>query len=392
MTENAPLEPTNRRPRNWQSIKGNDNERASRALSRLEDVTRLVAAWVWEVDKDGKLSFVSERIYHSLGIHPLTCIGKKLEDLGVVGNNGENCESLKFKEPFRHIEYSIQNTHGKSHIMLLSGLPIYNKDTWEYEGACGIAEDVTEIREAQEQLKTAKSEAEKANIAKSQFLSAMSHELRTPLNSILGFSNLLKTGKSSVNLSEKQISHLSHILKAGSNMLELVNDILDLARIESGNERNEPELFKPREVFKECFDMLKPIAEDNSITMTGKGETEKFVYVDKAKLKQVLMNLLGNAIKYNKKDGTVYFGCRDLNDEIIEIYVQDTGIGMSKEDVKAVFQPFYRAHSIQNVIQGSGVGLTLVEKHLKTMGGSITLNSCLGEGTTFIIHLKSHEG
>ncbi len=235
---------------------------------------------------------------------------------------------------------------------------------------------------------TERKRAEEANEAKTVFLSNMSHEFRTPLNGILGFTQLLKMNKNQ-NLTDQQMDWVNQINISGGLLLEIVNDVLDLARIESGRIEYTPETFRPREVFKECYDMLKPVADSRNITVKGVPETNRLVHVDRGKLKQVLMNLVGNAVKYNKNNGYVHFGCRSQGEDKVEIYVEDNGLGIPRSELPLIFEPFHRVPDHASFVDGTGIGLSIVKKNVELMGGEITATSTNGEGTCFTITLPA---
>ncbi len=232
--------------------------------------------------------------------------------------------------------------------------------------------------------------SEQASRAKSTFLSSMSHELRTPLNGILGFAQMLGLNKEQ-NLTDKQKAWVSQIVDSGRMLLDIVNDVLDLARIESGRAVYQPEIFQPREVFKECFDIVEPIAAARHISLSGHPETDHYVYVDRSKLKQVLLNLVSNAIKYGNDDGYVKFGCRTNDNQYIELYVEDNGKGIPEADLPHIFEPFRRVKETSLHVEGTGVGLAIVQKKLELMGGEIEVESTLGEGSRFVIYLKAYD-
>lgn len=232
--------------------------------------------------------------------------------------------------------------------------------------------------------------AEAANRAKSTFLSNISHEFRTPLNGILGFAQMLRMNKEQT-LNESQLAWVTQILNSGAMLLEIVNDVLDLARIESGRVEYKNELFQPREVFAECYELVKVLADKRDIVLRGNPDTNKFVFVDRIKLKQVLFNLLTNAVKYGNEGGYVQFGCRDVEHDLIEIYVEDNGVGIPRADLPLIFEPFHRVVETSSGVEGTGVGLSIVKKNAELMGGVLNVTSTFGEGTCFTLRLPAYE-
>jgi PAS domain S-box-containing protein len=235
---------------------------------------------------------------------------------------------------------------------------------------------------AEKVVEAAKNQAEEANRAKSDFLASMSHELRTPMNSILGFGQMLQTNDKEL-LTEEQDESVRHILNSGKHLLELINQVLDLASIESGNFNLATETCKPSEYFRECLDLLRPMAEQKGITIEGEQRTNRSINADPLRLKQVLVNLLSNAIKYNIENGKVKFGCRDLENNIVEVFVTDTGPGIPAEKQSRIFQPFDRLGAEAGKVEGTGIGLSISKQLVEAMGGTIHCESNVGQGTKF---------
>jgi len=253
----------------------------------------------------------------------------------------------------------------------------------EIVGIAAMALDITDKRQSELAILKSKEEAEKANQAKSDFLSSMSHELRTPLNAILGFTQLLKYEKT---LTEKQQSHISEIGSAGNLLLELVNQILDLARIERGHLQLSIEQVNLSDVFKECHSMIAPLAEQNNLSLDIKSDISGYVIADYTRLKQVMLNLLGNAIKYNVKNGSVSLKVIQKENGIIRISIVDTGKGISEELLPDIFQAFNRLNAT-NTIEGTGIGLSISKQLVEMMKGSIGVTSKLNHGSEFWIEL-----
>jgi PAS domain S-box-containing protein len=250
-------------------------------------------------------------------------------------------------------------------------------------GIAAMALDISDKKQNELAIIKSKEEAEKANQAKSDFLSSMSHELRTPLNAILGFTQLLKYEKS---LSEKQHSHINEISNAGNLLLELVNQILDLARIEKGHLQLSMEQVNLSDVFQECRSMITPLAEQNSLSLDIKSETSGYVIADYTRLKQVMLNLLSNAIKYNVKNGSVSLKVLQKENGIVRISVIDTGTGISEELLQEIFQPFNRLNAACN-IEGTGIGLSISKQLVEMMNGRIGVSSEINTGSEFWVEL-----
>lgn len=241
-------------------------------------------------------------------------------------------------------------------------------------------------REAEAYLRTAKDEAERANAAKSDFLSSMSHELRTPLNAVLGFAQLLQMPDGQP-LSARQAEHARQIHDAGEHLLELVNEVLDLARIESGRmEFNlEPVALQP--AIERCAAQIEGLARARRIGVQLPPDEPGTVLADPLRLQQVLLNLLSNAVKYNREGGIIAINCVAVASQRVRVSVRDNGIGLSAEQQARLFRPFERMVSPHSGIEGTGIGLALVKHLVEGMQGVIGLDSAPGEGSTFWFEL-----
>jgi signal transduction histidine kinase/ActR/RegA family two-component response regulator len=236
-------------------------------------------------------------------------------------------------------------------------------------------------------LNEAMAAAEKANRAKTDFLSGMSHELRTPLNAILGFAQLMESGKPPPPPAQKR--NLDQILKAGWYLLELINEILDLALVESGKVTLSREPVSLAEVMLECRAMIEPQAQKRGIAMTfPRFEIPCFVSADRTRVKQVLINLLFNAIKYNKPGGAVAVECAASHADSIRISFRDSGAGLAPEQMEQLFQPFNRLGKEASAEEGTGIGLVVAKRLVELMGGAIGVESTVGVGTVFWIELR----
>ena len=242
-------------------------------------------------------------------------------------------------------------------------------------------------KRAESELKEAMFVAEAANRAKSDFLSSMSHELRTPLNAILGFAQLMEAGSPEPTPAQKK--SLGQILKAGWYLLELVNEILDLAQIESAKLPLSLETLSLTEVVRECQAMIDPLAQERGIRVIFPNrEVAYFVQADRTRVRQVLVNLLSNAIKYNKVGGTVELDYTTTTAGRVRISVRDTGEGLTPDKLAQLFQPFNRLGKETGVEEGTGIGLVVSKRLVKLMGGEIGVQSTVGKGSLFWVELN----
>jgi signal transduction histidine kinase len=251
----------------------------------------------------------------------------------------------------------------------------------------GAASDITERKRMELHLIETTAAAEKANRAKSEFLSNMSHELRTPLNSVLGFAQLLESGAPTPTPLQKK--SLDHILKSGWYLLELVNELLDLAQIESGQMLVALVPVSLTCVIRECLATLEPQAHECSIRITGPTlEIPGYALADPTRVKQVLINLLSNAIKYNRVQGAVAVELAMRAPDRVRISVRDTGEGLTAQKLAQLFQPFNRLGREAGPVLGTGIGLVMSKHLVELMGGTIGVASALSVGSVFWFELK----
>jgi PAS domain S-box-containing protein len=323
--------------------------------------------------------------------------------------------------------YSYEELHGHNHRLLKSGrhLPTFYAEMWntiaggniwsgeicnrkkngelywvestitpflDHNGKpyqyVAIRTEITALKAREQELIEARTLAETANRAKSEFLSNMSHEFRTPMNAILGFAQLLDFDETVAAVHKDEVRE---ILKAGRHLLEIINEILDLAKIESGriDLSIEPTALAP--LIEECIGLIRPLAEQRSIVLQQHGFTTQAVRADRTRLRQVLLNLLSNGIKYNRDGGRIDLSLASGTEGKLRIAVADTGIGIAATNLGELFQPFSRLGAESGSIEGTGIGLVITRRLIESMGGAVGVESTAGTGSTFWVELPAAE-
>jgi PAS domain S-box-containing protein len=300
------------------------------------------------------------------------------------------------KNKLADYELTVRTRMGEETIVSCNATTFHNGEQL-LQGVFVSARDVTdrkrfehELQKSNVELKGAKFAAERANLAKSDFLSSMSHELRSPLGAILGFAQLMES--STPEPTPIQASRIAQILQAGWHLLKLIDEILDLAVIESGQISLMIESVSLAQVLEECQTMMEPQAEQRGITMTfPKLEAAVRVKADRTRLKQVVINLISNAIKYNKPKGSVDIGCIVVEKGRIRLSVRDSGDGIAAEMVAQLFQPFNRLGQAGGAVAGTGIGLVVTKRLTELMDGDLGVESTEGVGSTFWCELPGAE-
>jgi len=257
------------------------------------------------------------------------------------------------------------------------------------KGAVAVFRDITASKRANDDQRTARAAAEQANRAKSDFLSRMSHELRTPLNSILGFAQVLQLA----DLPPRQRESVDYILKGGHHLLGLINEVLDIARIEAGRLALSPEPVRIGDALEQALSLVQPIAEEHGVTIgiANGNHRDQHVLADRQRLAQVLLNLLSNSVKYNRHGGRVDIVCRLASPGRFRISISDTGVGIAPASIERLFSPFERLDAEQSGVEGTGLGLALSKRLIEAMGGAIGVESIVGQGSTFWLELSTLE-
>jgi PAS domain S-box-containing protein len=248
-----------------------------------------------------------------------------------------------------------------------------------------VTRDITERKRAEEIMRHAKEQAERTSRFKDQFLSTMSHELRTPLNAVLGFSDLLADERYGP-LNEKQRRYIDHIHTGGKHLLSLISDILDLSKIEAGRMELAIENLSIQGAFGEVLSVMQPLADKKSHTLSTSAEAKLAVRADGTRFKQVLLNLLGNAIKFTPNGGRIELAAR-LEDGSVRVEVRDNGPGIPDEEKTRIFEAFYRLRDSGKKAEGTGLGLAITQRLVELHGGKLRLDSQAGQGSSFYFFL-----
>ena len=354
----------------------------------LESVLEHVPAVLWVKDAR-ELRFVrlNRAAEQLLGRPRAEMIGSNAHELFTEDEaavaTAQDLATLAGGVPLEIADELFRAADGGVHFMQTTKVPVVDEHG-EPEYLLGVSIDVTERKRAEQVAGKAKEEAERANRAKSDFLSRMSHELRTPLNSILGFGQLLEMD----GVAESQQEPVHYILESGRHLLGLINEVLDIARIEAGGLTIHPEPVAVRPLLEEVVAMVAPIATERSVSLDVVPRQREFlVLADPQRLKQVLLNLLSNAVKYNRENGSVTIAC-ETSGSRLRILVRDTGDGIAAEQLRNAFAPFERLGAELGDIEGTGLGLTLARQLMEGMGGALTVRSEPGVGSTFTAELE----
>src|SRR4051812_9581647 len=348
-------------------------------------------------DPNGIITDVNKQMEALSGRTRDELIGAPFKDCFTDPKRAEAAIKLVLSEKkVTNYELTARARDGKETVVSYNAATFYDRDR-KLEGVFAAARDVTELKRYEQtlqqknaELESTKSAAEKANLAKSDFLSSMSHELRSPLNAILGFAQLMQTANPLPSSSQQQ--SIDQILTAGWHLLTLINEILDLARIESGKLSLSLEPTALAEVLRECQAMIEPQAQKRGVTISfPQLGIPYFVVADRTRLKQVLINLLSNAIKYNGQEGTVVVECSTAAPERVRVSVKDSGAGLPPEKLAQLFQPFNRLGQEAGGQEGTGIGLVVAKQLIELMGGVIGVVSTVGTGSVFWFELRAAE-
>ncbi len=361
---------------------------------RFRDFASSSSDWFWEMDEELRFRFFSDRFTEITGVDENLLIGRTRDIPNIPEIDSQAWEKhlsdLKNHKLFRDFVYPRKKPDGATIWMSINGDPVFDQDG-DFRGYRGTGRDITDQVAAQEALWIAKEEAEAANRTKSEFLANVSHELRTPLNAIIGFSEVMKDSEPVSGANPQHQGYLEDIHGSGLHLLSLINDILDLSKIEAGADELEEETFDVIQAASAVLRVVRLRAEksDVSIDQAYSGPLP-LLRADKRKLKQALLNLLINAIKFTPAGGKVEFSIWCNRSDGYAFRVPDNGIGMAQEDIPTAFHQFGQIDSsLSRKYEGTGLGLPLTKALVELHGGTLDLRSKLGEGTTVTIRLPA---
>ncbi len=345
-------------------------------------------------DPSGIITDVNKQMEALTGCTRDELIGAPFKNYFTDRERAETSIKLVLSEKkLTNYELTANARDGKQTVVSYNATTFYDRDR-KLQGVFAAARDITErnrldnvLREKNLELENAKAASEKANLAKSDFLSSMSHELRSPLNAILGFAQLMESDPASTPV---QIQNITQILQAGWHLLKLIDEILDLAKIESGQMQISPEPVRLIEVLLECQSMIESQAQQRGIEMVfPPSDITCFVQADRTRVKQIIINLLSNAIKYNSAQGKVVVNCVENSPGRIRVSFKDSGNGLSQEQIEQLFQAFNRLGQEAGNVEGTGIGLVVAKRLVELMGGEIGVESTIGVGSIFWFELNS---
>jgi PAS domain S-box-containing protein len=335
------------------------------------------------ISSDGMIVYASEAMSTLFGVPPELVVGRSVYDMDAIHPDDRE----QVRASLRRLlggelmtdrgRFRIRDVEGRAMVLDARRRAIVDDDL-QVTAAVSIVTDVTEQVALERQLF-------QANRAKSEFLARMSHDLRTPLNSILGFAQLLELDE----LTSVQYESLRHISRAGSHLLELINEILDMARIDAGKLEFALEPVSLEEVVREVAVLMQPQAEQFDVAVDVAAVRVPHVLADRQRLRQAITNLVSNAIKYNRRGGLVRVDGTSTSAGRVRLTVTDTGPGIPTDRHGAVFAPFERLGAEQTTVEGTGVGLTLAKRVIEAMGGAIGFESNVGVGSTFWVELDA---
>ena len=361
---------------------------------RFQDFATASSDFYWEMDAALRYSYFSSRFREITGIAPSDMLGMAFEECSLTGIDPEqrarHLNDLENHRSFRNFVYSQRQTDGRLVWLSSSGIAHFDEHG-VFKGYRGIGNDITEQVVAEQRAERARMDAVDASQAKSDFLANMSHELRTPLNAIIGYTELLQEEAEERNESAL-LMDLVKVRKASTHLLDLINNVLDLSKIEAKKTSVTLEQIDLNELISEVADTVEPLVAENQNSFRTEVRTDiRYLITDGLMLRQTLVNLLGNAAKFTDSGCVCLFVEQD-NEDALAFVVRDTGVGMSDMQIKEIFQPFTQGDdTIGKTYGGTGLGLTLCKQYVELLNGTIKVESELGAGSLFTVRLPIHQ-
>ncbi len=386
-----------------QHIAGHLTSELQKSEERFKMLLNSTAEGIYGIGLEGQCTFSNTACHQILGYDNAgMLLGKNMHSL--IHHSRDDGSSIDEKncliyKSFRrgervHVDFEVfWRADGTCFPVEYWSDPVFSKG--KIAGSVITFFDITERRQSEEKIREARYEAERANLAKSKFLSRMSHELRTPLNSILGFAQLMEMSE----ISQSNRKWVGHILNSGRHLLNLINEVLDIAGIESGRVKLSAEPVQLNRAIMNVLEMAHPLAirGNQTIELLDSPASRLFVKADHLRLQQVLLNLISNAVKYNREGGTVIVRAELREPDLpglamVRVSISDTGAGIEQEDIGKLFLPFERIGAEKTDAEGTGLGLALVKELMIAMGGFTGVESVPGKGSTFWIELPQTDG
>ena len=396
-----------------QPLRVEPNERALSAVVTFRDITRQRLAeqalalseqrWkfalegsgdgVWDWDAQNGRVYFSRRWKQILG-HGESELGdqpvewsSRIHPDDVHAVKARIVAHLRDQTPVYHSEHRMRHKDGHYIWVIERGKVVQRDARGRALRLVGTYSDITPQKEAEVVLRD-KQAAELASRSKTEFLSRMSHEMRTPLNALIGFSQLLKVGAARSDPTQVR-DYATHMLQAGQHLLALINDVLDLQRVEAGQLSIQIAPCGLREIVLQAIELLSPVAQGADVWFDNDIEHDVLIMADAQRLRQVLLNIIANAIKYNRRGGRVRLSTLPIRDQRVGIQIRDTGDGLTPEQLAKLFQPFERLGRETSTIEGTGLGLVIAKRLVEEMDGAITVSSVPGHGTCVTLHVPT---
>jgi len=394
-------------------------EEANKTQAQFQDFTRASADWFFDCDNDMRIRSLSERFTAIVGQPASLFIGSRFEQFGRLEKNLEgkmDCpRAIQMRKPFREQLFIVSDPSGVDLKFHLSAVPVFDRQSGDFRGYRGVGMDVTsrykqadesdavrdnlegllaELTRKNMALDVVSEQATSALRAKNEFLAAMSHELRTPLNAIIGFAEAFEH-QTFGSLDDSYISYASDIRQSGQHLLALINDILDVAVIESGGLSLQVDELELEQLIDKAAQMNIETARQKNIDVEGlKVATGALVKADDRRMTQILVNLLSNAVKFTPEDGKIGIDVGKVNKGHISVTVWDTGIGISTEQQKSIFEKFHQVteHIYSRSQEGTGLGLHISRQLARKMGGDIVVESEEDKGSRFTVTVPVADG